>query len=150
MHSDDYFTRITQELKSNRFTQFCQEHQVKLAILFGSQATGRAGKESDIDLAIMLEKEAFPKPGGTSLEAGRKKRKLVRDLSAFFQTSKIDLVLLNLASPLLRLQVAKTGKLIYQRSRGDFADLASLALRQHSDAKLFYQLGQKYLQQANS
>jgi predicted nucleotidyltransferase len=136
------FSRVLEELTSEKFVRFCKEYNVKIAVLFGSLATGKANNDSDVDLAVLLEKDFFP--NGT-FEAGKLKRKIIRELTDLLETSKIDLVLLNQVSSLLSFQVAKTGKLIYQRNSGDFAGFASLALRRHNDAKLFYQLDQKYL-----
>jgi len=137
------FLRVLEELKGEKFIRFCKDYNVQIAVLFGSLATGKANKDSDVDLALLLEKGFF---SNREFEAGKLKRKIIRELTDLLETSKIDLVLLNQASSLLSFQVAKTGKLIYQRSSGDFAEFASLALRRHNDAKLFYQLDQKYLQ----
>lgn len=44
-----------------RLTAILQEfEQLQLALLFGSQATGRAGPESDIDLAVLAEAPLSP------------------------------------------------------------------------------------------
>ncbi|WP_035268528.1 nucleotidyltransferase domain-containing protein [Desulfitibacter alkalitolerans] len=91
----------------------------------------KATIDSDVDLAVLLEKDFFP---SSNFEAGKLKRKLIREVTGLLESSKIDLVLLNKASPLLCFQVAKTGKLLYQRNPGDFAGFASLALRRHNSS----------------
>jgi predicted nucleotidyltransferase len=133
---------VVDELRGCRFRDFCAGNNIKLALFFGSVAQGRARPESDIDLALLLERHAFP---GESLLRGGLKRRMVRELSALLRTSLLDLVILNQASPLLRHQVARTCEVLYEKSRGDFADYASLALRQHDDARLFYELDAVYL-----
>jgi len=60
-------------------------------------------------------------------------------------TDKIDLVLLNHASPLLKFQVARTGKPVYQKKPGIFAGFCSRALREHNDAGIFYRATEAYL-----
>lgn len=130
-------------LYSLDFNTFCREHGISLAILFGSQATGRAVRESDIDIAVWLEQSEMLKdvPG-----TARARKQLMRDLVNYFETDKIDLVLLNHASPLLKFQVARTGKPVYQKKPGIFAGFCSLALREHNDAGVFYRATEAYLQ----
>jgi predicted nucleotidyltransferase len=120
-------------LYKKEFSDFCKAHGIELAILFGSQATGTAKPESDIDLGVWLTKPT------------RQHRELQHDLINFLKTDTIDLVILNYASPLLKFQVAKTGKPLYQKEPGAFAAYCSLALRQHSDAKPFYRATDSYL-----
>lgn len=138
----DHLDDIVKKLYNRRFARFCADNGVRVALLFGSVAGGEAGPESDIDLALLLEKQFAPRD---SLASGRLKRRLVRELSGFLETSRIDLVLLNYATPLLRFQAARTGKLIYQKNSVDYAGFASLALRQHNDAGIFYRLEADYL-----
>lgn len=129
-------------LFSDDFRRFCREHGISLAILFGSQAVGRATRESDLDLAVWLERvELLSDTRG----AARARRQLLRDLANYLQTGKIDLVILNRASPLLKFQVAKTGRPVYQKRAGLFASFCSRALREHIDAKVFYRAADDYL-----
>ncbi|MDD3314358.1 MAG: nucleotidyltransferase domain-containing protein [Syntrophaceticus sp.] len=121
------------KLYKKDFADFCKAHGIALAILFGSRATGKAKPKSDIDLGVCLTTPT------------RQHRALQSDLIHFLKTDTIDLVILNYASPLLKFQVAKTGKPLYQEEPGAFAAYCSLALRQHSDAKLFYQATDSYL-----
>jgi predicted nucleotidyltransferase len=109
-----YIDGLVDALHGCRFHNFCIDNNVKLALLFGSVAQGRARPDSDIDLALL-------------------------------QTSLLDLVMLNQATPFLRHQIARTCEVLYEKSPGDFADYASLALRQHNDARLFYELEAAYL-----
>ena len=130
------------DLDSSDFNIFCQEHNISLAILFGSQATGRASPGSDFDLAVWLEGvELLP----DVLESARAKRQLLRDIINYLKTGNIDLVVLNHASPLLKFQVARTGRPLYQKTKGLFADFCSRALREHNDARVFYQATEDYL-----
>jgi predicted nucleotidyltransferase len=137
-----YIDGLVDALHGCRFYNFCADNNVKLALLFGSVAQGRARPDSDIDLALLIERSCFPRE---SLLRGRLKRRMVRELSALLRTSLLDLVMLNQASPLLRHQIARTCEVLYKKSPGDFADYASLALRQHNDARLFYELEAAYL-----
>jgi len=145
MSAENCSQPIEQKLQSKAFATFCRQRGIKLAVLFGSRAQGKAGPDSDWDIALLLEKRFLP---GQVREWGKMKRTLVRDLCSFLETSKVDLALLNRASPLLRYQVARTGYPLYQKNRGNFAEFVSLALRQHEDARRFYEAEAVYLKKS--
>ncbi len=127
-------------LSGPAFADLCQRHRLELVALFGSVATGKARPDSDIDLAVLLDNAALDADEGRSAATA-----LIRDILTFLGTSRVDLVILNRADSLLRFQVARTGRPLYQRERGAFADFCSLALRQHEDSKVFYRAVDKYL-----
>jgi len=81
-----------------------KQPHVVFAFLFGSQASGKATGESDIDLAIYFEDGHVPEPF--------KSIDLQAEIAA--QMSKdIDLVVLNRANPIIKMQVLKNGQLIF-------------------------------------
>lgn len=145
MPAENRSQRIKQKLRSHDFAAFCRQRGIKLAVLFGSRAKGKAEPDSDWDIALLLEKHFLP---GQDREWGKLKRMLVRDLCTFLETSQVDMVILNLASPLLKYQVARTGYPLYQKNNSCFAEFASLALRQHEDARLFYEMEKVYLRKS--
>ncbi|QUL99293.1 MAG: nucleotidyltransferase domain-containing protein [Candidatus Fermentithermobacillus carboniphilus] len=132
-------------LRSPGFAALCHRHGVSLAVLFGSQARGRATDASDIDLAVLMEDKGYARD---LLCLARERRQFMKDLITYLQTADVDLVILNHANPLLRFQVAKTGKPVYEGMPGLFAQFCSLAVRQHEDSKVFYQAMDRYLKQA--
>lgn len=132
---------IMERLFHRDFIGFCQESNIRLALLFGSQVTGRARYQSDFDLAVLLDKE-YPKE---VLARGKEKRTLIRKFSTHFSSSRIDLVILNDASSFLVYQVVQTGTVLYEARSGEFARLASLAIRQYSDGRLFREVEKKFL-----
>jgi len=73
----------------------------------------------------------------------------MKDLITYLQTANVDLVILNHADPLLRFQVAKTGKPVYEETSGLFAEFCSLAVRQHEDSKVLHQAMDRYVRQAS-
>lgn len=131
-----------ERLYDHSFKTFCRKHGISLAILFGSQAAGRALRGSDLDLAVWVEQ---PELLLDIPEAARARRRLLRDLINYFETGEVDLVILNHASPLLKFQVARTGKPVYQKSPGLYAAFCSRALREHTDARIFYRATEDYL-----
>lgn len=133
--------RIMEKLTHPNFAGFCCENNIRLVLLFGSRAVGRARDESDFDLAVLFDKN-YPKD---VLSRGSRKRTLLRNLAAYFSSSRIDLVVLNDASSFLLYYITQTGKVIYEYNPGEFARLASLAIRQYSDGQLFREVEKKYL-----
>lgn len=127
-----------------RFTAFCREQGISLAILFGSRATGQVHAGSDWDLAVWVEDERLLESG---LAAARRKRKLIRNCCNYLQTGNLDLVILNRAAPLIKYEVARKGKLLYEKEPGLFASFCSRALREHNDARLFYRATREYIHQ---
>lgn len=107
--------------------------EVDLVVLYGSQAGGAVHPASDVDVAIRAH--------GASHE-----RK--RDIEvACFRTSadRVDVVFLEEAPPLLRFEVARTGRLVFERAAGvwtrervramvDWWDWAPIARRLHAAA----------------
>jgi uncharacterized protein len=81
---------------------------VVLAYLFGSQAEGTARPSSDIDFAVLL-------PPGTPREQFLDARlSLINAVMDVLHTDKVDLVVLNEATPLLMHQVVKFGRVLYE------------------------------------
>jgi predicted nucleotidyltransferase len=79
------------------------------ACLFGSHAAGRAHRESDIDVAVLLDRNAFPAATARFEEHLR----LSTLLGEALGTSRIDLVVLNDAPPLLGRHVVTAGERIF-------------------------------------
>ncbi len=97
---------------------------IQLIILFGSTARGDTHRGSDIDVAI-LAADAFDPISMTN------------DVSGFLGTSRVDVVDLRRASPLLALEALRHGRLLYESHPGNYAAFYSLALRRYVDtAKL--------------
>ena len=84
-----------------------QQHPVRLAYLFGSQATRRTHPGSDIDIAVLLGESLTPD------ERFAERLRLLGDLSRIFGTDHVDLVMLNEASPLLAYEALRHGVLLY-------------------------------------
>lgn len=116
-----------------------QDHQVTLAYLFGSQATGKAGPLSDVDIAVLFAE------GLSDRERFRLRCHLIAELMGVFRRNDVDVVDLAEASPVLRNHVRKYGQLLYcvdDRLRVRFQ---TEALRDYLDTKPIREVQQRYL-----
>lgn len=118
-----------------RVSAIAEKYRLSLVLLFGSQATGKTHKQSDVDIAYFAQELLFL----------AEESKLVIDLMQAFRTDAVDLVSLQNASPLLRYQIASSGKVIYELMPGLFTSFFIHALRQYEEAKPLFRLRSEYL-----
>jgi predicted nucleotidyltransferase len=117
-------------------------HGVVLAYLFGSQAEGTARPSSDIDLAALL------RPGTPRERFFDVRLSLMNAVMDVLHTDKVDLVILNEATPLLMHQVVKFGRVLYEDPVTRPAiDFYVYALSRYSDAEHYRQLAHQYLRE---
>ncbi|TSC78656.1 MAG: putative nucleotidyltransferase [Parcubacteria group bacterium Gr01-1014_33] len=109
---------------------------IKLIILFGSQATGRAGKRSDTDIAILADHPL------SFAERGQIAEKIAKELGT--NEDDIDTVDLWDASPLLQYEVAKKGKLL-KGEEYDFVRFKVLAWKRYLDTAKFRRARERVL-----
>lgn len=104
------------------------KYKIKFAYIFGSQATGEASENSDVDIAVCFDKsyeaveEAFIR--GDIIEEGK----------AFFKKD-VDIVSLNNASLLLKYEIIHDGIII--KDDDERVDFESLSLREYFDFKYY-------------
>ena len=94
-------------------TALAPVEEVRAALLFGSRASGRARKDSDIDVAVLLSPEVAGSAGKDALE------RLIAALAAELAADRVDVVILNTAPPALAFQVLKHGLVAFERDRRD-------------------------------
>lgn len=90
-----------------RLTEILEKRKVLLAYLFGSQATGKTGPLSDMDIAIYFDERLG------SNERFDLRLEVLGELTDMFKTDEIDLVVLNDAPPLLAHRIIKDGTLLF-------------------------------------
>ena len=110
-----------EEIKTRLSPLFGRE-ELRLVLLFGSAASGRTHRGSDIDLAFLFD--APP----DILE-------LTNDVTRLLHTSTVDVVDLQRASPLLTFAAVQGGTVLFERSPGIFNEFYSLAFRRFVDTK---------------
>src|SRR6266496_3187001 len=92
-----------------QFERVFGDTPVLVAYLFGSHAIGRAGPESDYDIAVLCAPEL------SSAERGRWRLELIGRLIDAYHSDAIDLVILNDAPPLLCFEVIRVRHVLYNR-----------------------------------
>jgi len=106
------------------------QEDVVAAYLFGSLAQGRATPRSDIDIAILL--------ASTSPERELQRRlRLMGELRAFADR-EVEVVILNSAPPLLRHQVLRYGRRLYERDRQARVEFEVWAGKVYADLRPMY------------
>jgi predicted nucleotidyltransferase len=106
---------------------------VDLILLFGSVVSGRARPTSDLDVAVL----------------GRE----VVDLDSVFlalapklKTPRLDLVDLRRAGPILAFEAARSGVVLFERTRAVFRQFQSLASRRYADTRKLREAQRRSLQ----
>lgn len=99
-----------EQLKNDLRPAF-ERHEVRLAYLFGSQATGQTHSQSDTDVAVLLPPELDP------LQRHEVRMELIGALMDACRSDAVDLALLNGANPVFRREVVKDGILLFGSRR---------------------------------
>jgi len=85
------------------------DNDIAAFYLFGSYAEDRQNPASDIDLAVLLDRE-FPMDSYFD-----KKLKLLSLATAALKTDEVDFIILNQAPPAFAYQILSKGRLLFER-----------------------------------
>ncbi len=107
------------------------EPEVVSAYLFGSAASGRGHRFSDVDIAVLWSDTL------TRDEQFRRELDLGARLEEAFNT-RVDLVNLNRAAPFVAFQVLKTGELIFDRDTDTRSLWVMRALNTYYDQQRYF------------
>ena len=100
---------MTQNKFKNLNSIFKLHPKIKLVYFFGSKAKRKAGPLSDYDFAFYVEEKDKKRIFELQL-------KLIKDLTRFLKTDKVDILMLNLIEgPELKYNIINEGKLIYEK-----------------------------------
>jgi predicted nucleotidyltransferase len=94
-------------LQTPTVQKFCESHRIRTLALFGSQAKGTAGPDSDVDLLVEFEPESVP--GLIGMAA------LEDELSHLLNGRKVDLRTARDLSRYFRDEVVRTAQVQYAR-----------------------------------
>ena len=96
--------------------------ELDLIVLFGSTVGDRVHAGSDVDIAVLTD-------GVADLDA------LFLALAPRLKSSRLDLVDLRHAGPLLAFEVARSGQVLFERAPSAFRRFQSLACRRYADTQ---------------
>jgi predicted nucleotidyltransferase len=103
---------------------FGHHEDILLAFLFGSVAKGQPHSDSDVDIAFLSE-----------IRLDIYQANDIREEMGSLFKREVDLVLLNTASPVLRMQVLRKGILAFSRDPRYFSRFYSETVNQYDDLK---------------
>ena len=112
-----------------------EKYGLSLVLLFGSQATGNAHKESDVDIAY-LSPRMIPFEEEININA---------DLVEVFRNNDVQSVNIRKASPLFLKKIVERCMILYEKDRNIFTDLNLYSLRIYEEAKVLFDLRDHYL-----
>lgn len=110
--------------KERRITKIGKKYKLKLAVIYGSSARGRSHKTSDLDIAVLGEKQLDFK---TLLE-------LYSEFGRIFKDKEVDVKSLHRVDPFFRYQVMQDSILIYG-DHLEYHNFKAYAFRAYMDSK---------------
>ena len=113
--------------QKEKLNKIFKENQVILAYLFGSEARGTSHKDSDIDVGVLFDKKINPE-NYLKLEG-----RLIGFFSEVYHQKEINIVNLNISSPLLKQSAIIEGKPLYIRSETERVLFQIKTLREYED-----------------
>ena len=105
-----------------RLKPLFDDEGLQLVLLFGSAASCKTHKKSDVDLAFLFN---------TPVDLLSLTNKVIR----LMHSDAVDVIDLRRTSPLLKFTALKNGLLIYEKTPGLFNSFYSLAFRMYVDTK---------------
>lgn len=117
------------DLKS-KIAPLAEKYNLKLVVLFGSQASGRTHKNSDIDIAVLGE-------GVVDMSS------LTIDFYSLFNRDDVEVVDIGSASPTMMYVIVRDGKLLYENESGVFLKWKFYAMWVWRDTAWFRHLRDK-------
>jgi predicted nucleotidyltransferase len=122
-----------QELKD----YFTLQKDIAFVLLFGSFASGRVNSMSDIDIAVYFTDEK------DALKLGDRQIEIICAVMSICKVNRVDVVILNCASPFLKFQVIKYGRMFYAQDEKVFYRFKAVSLGIYQDIKPMYALYEK-------
>ena len=103
---------------------FKDNSEIILAFVYGSYASKRTSPSSDVDIGILFKTAP---PMDTIND--------ITEVLSSILTREVDLVILNQASPILKMQILKNGILLYASRRKHFHEFYTDTVNQYDDLK---------------
>ncbi|MEW6245060.1 MAG: nucleotidyltransferase domain-containing protein [Bacillota bacterium] len=126
------------ELTQSLAEYFAGRREVVAAYLFGSRAEGVARRDSDADVAVLLDE---------SVQGSFDYRmRMADELERLLKTS-VDLVVLRNAPLLLQYQILKRGRIVFERDVDRRAVYQMRVMGRYYDYKRFFDFHSKHLRE---
>lgn len=120
--------------KIEAIAKIAEKYELKLVVLYGSQATGKARPNSDIDIAVL----------GKRRVDFEKQIDLIGEFTSLFETDEIDVKTLHNTNPLFRYEVMRDGILLFGTDY-DFASFRAYAFRDYMDSGSLFELKRVFI-----
>lgn len=133
-------TRTTHRELDEAATRLARDPCVVAVWGFGSRARGEATASSDVDLAVLLDREVSLR------EELRLRSRVVEEL----HRDDVDLVVLNGAPPLLRYEVVSAGARLFARDEGAADRFEEQAVREAFDTAYLRDVQQRLAREART
>ena len=117
-------TQMNPKLARSLKIFFAQRKEILLAFLFGSFAKRQARPSSDVDIGVLF----------STVPQMNMLNDLTDDLSSLLR-KEVDLAILNDASPILKMQVLKSGILLYAKDKKYYHQFFVDTVNQYDDLK---------------
>ncbi len=117
-------------INSKDIIQIAKRYRISLIYLFGSKARGRETSLSDIDIAVLLEKDRDLNLKKTILD-------LIFEFSNIYHSDKIDLLILNKAGLDIQYNIISEGKILYQLNEDVRCNYETRTLKLYFDFQKF-------------
>jgi predicted nucleotidyltransferase len=111
--------------------------EIRFAYVFGSYGRGDAGPLSDVDIAVWVE---------DAVEPFHFRLKLMEELSRLLKTERFDLVTLNDASPVLRYEVVRDGRVV-KEDKSRRVEFETRTLSEYLDTAHLRDVQSRYLKE---
>lgn len=97
------------------------------AYLYGSEASGHSGPGSDIDIALLYERSNVP---------SFSEKMEIEDKMTSALEKEVDLLILNTASPVIRMQVLRKGKKLFDFNHSVTNNFFVQTVNEYCDLKM--------------
>jgi len=119
-----------------------RRREIQAAYVFGSVAAGRARVDSDVDLAVLVDRRVRP------AQMLKYRLKLMGDLGSALGRSDVEVVILNEAPPLLAHRILSQGKLVFERSASARVEFQVRTASRYSDLVPMFETHIRYLKKS--
>lgn len=118
-----------------KLSEFVEEYDVSLILIFGSYARRKANELSDLDIGIKFTKKIDMNLYNPIL------KKLIK----IFKRDDIDVVILNYPDPLLHFEIINNCKVLYEAYSGAYLDFYLYSVKSYDDMRKLKKLEENYL-----